>query len=980
MGELMLSPDQFDHHYPPSAPSPREPGWLVRMRKTRYLDSVEESRALKRTRSEEQLSGDKRLSLPPPSGLASRSSSHSRLWESRVEDSLSWQLRKEFSLSRFSERRVEGTEVAETRETRSESARRAEPTRDFPESSYIPPSSLRKHGSKTQLLYPPGSTEHIASEKTPAERPREKVVYENRPLPPAVVAVNIDVEPKRRSESRQRQPDDDYSERLMSPPPSLQPKSILKQSYAAQSFSSREISSTSSADFPAPPPSLAPRQSEDKNWGEMPRPSSTTFQEMSEEERFHQMQENLHRHRQRSVTPQQKKYPVSSFNGPFFRLEEVTPDGRSRPESVIPANERSESGLVESHERRYEGYSLSEMKTLSSSEAELRGHNAPRGEDSVVLWPPPSTKDRPRSQSAMARNITDPERIDEFRRQKALEEEAIRRREERIVRDQHKQLMAMQIQQRRLIEQRHEPSFLVPAPPSVASPDPELSRLVDHRPPPSEGGTNEVPTTRVFETRPISALSDDLRDTVTSPGGTTWKRTFLVEKPLDVARNEILTSEEILERERFEIDLLKRREAFVEKPEKQPEIFRTGRRWQPPPEKPYIWPSLRRPVTVEPTVEPVDFLPGVPKGMDDVGEYRWQPVVYDPAFKRERKNFTPQNSPPHSPRRGYGTGPLDEAAKRQTKFLVQPSPDGSHRPKPAFKGSRQPPSGGFYPHAPNAIKVVKRRTAQASALSPQSIPQDHEDVEVIHQKNYHRLENAYRDEAPRPQQRRSRRDERHSESQVLHDWEKIYDLPPHSSTITGKDAPHNIDVRRRLALFEQQQRQLRANSLDSPHVPTGEPVLVKVQPPRSSSVVTNGSLLRRVDAPPPSAPVSRMSTPPVRPPSSLHPTSPQSDARQRATAFVARATAPSPTPPSYERARRYVPPALPEGYRRGNSSPPRVSPSQGNTRRMVAAVREQAAASSSRLHSAASTPAPSRTPSLSAAARGAVSPASSRFL
>lgn len=36
----------------------------------------------------------------------------------------------------------------------------------------------------------------------------------------------------------------------------------------------------------------------------------------------------------------------------------------------------------------------------------------------------------------------------------------------------------------------------------------------------------------------------------------------------------------------------------------------------------------------------------------------------------------------------------------------------------------------------------------------------------------------------------------------LADWEKIYDLPAHSSTLTVKDVPLNVDVKRRLAQFE----------------------------------------------------------------------------------------------------------------------------------------------------------------------------------
>lgn len=41
---------------------------------------------------------------------------------------------------------------------------------------------------------------------------------------------------------------------------------------------------------------------------------------------------------------------------------------------------------------------------------------------------------------------------------------------------------------------------------------------------------------------------------------------------------------------------------------------------------------------------------------------------------------------------------------------------------------------------------------------------------------------------------------------AINDWEKIYDLPPHSSTITNRDPPPNIDVHRRLQLFEQRGR------------------------------------------------------------------------------------------------------------------------------------------------------------------------------
>lgn len=36
----------------------------------------------------------------------------------------------------------------------------------------------------------------------------------------------------------------------------------------------------------------------------------------------------------------------------------------------------------------------------------------------------------------------------------------------------------------------------------------------------------------------------------------------------------------------------------------------------------------------------------------------------------------------------------------------------------------------------------------------------------------------------------------------VNDWEKIYDLPAHASTITDRNVPSSVDVQRRLQLFE----------------------------------------------------------------------------------------------------------------------------------------------------------------------------------
>jgi hypothetical protein len=69
---------------------------------------------------------------------------------------------------------------------------------------------------------------------------------------------------------------------------------------------------------------------------------------------------------------------------------------------------------------------------------------------------------------------------------------------------------------------------------------------------------------RVFEARPMSAndLLYNNNEFATSGGGspTTWRRTYILDSRRTERvdeRNEILTSEERLHRERFDIDLLK---------------------------------------------------------------------------------------------------------------------------------------------------------------------------------------------------------------------------------------------------------------------------------------------------------------------------------------------------------------------------------------------------------------------------------------
>lgn len=60
----------------------------------------------------------------------------------------------------------------------------------------------------------------------------------------------------------------------------------------------------------------------------------------------------------------------------------------------------------------------------------------------------------------------------------------------------------------------------------------------------------------IYETRPITATSEE-GEHIYTPNPVTWKRLYIVDQSKPVARNEIITSEQLLEKERFDIDLLK---------------------------------------------------------------------------------------------------------------------------------------------------------------------------------------------------------------------------------------------------------------------------------------------------------------------------------------------------------------------------------------------------------------------------------------
>uniref|UniRef100_A0A915Q0N8 Uncharacterized protein n=1 Tax=Setaria digitata TaxID=48799 RepID=A0A915Q0N8_9BILA len=473
------------------------------------------------------------------------------------------------------------------------------------------------------------------------------------------------------------------------------------------------------------------------------------------------MKENLQQQKQRPQTPH--NLPHASFNGPFFTLEEIHTDHQRMP-SFSPLMKEHRTGIGECREEINHQMIRNQKRQNLANDLEKR----------FAHWLPSSSKqERERARSVppslKAKNITDPDRISEYRRQKELELEAIKLKEKKNKLWREKQARALELQERLYYEQakldRSSPVFGEPITESheelrqidVTAQKRQQERYFEKSPEPQ--------LMRVYETRPITATFEvsEQQDHIFSPSTATWKRLYIVDQPKPVAKNEIITSEQLLEKERFNIDLLKRREAFIEKPKPEPMIFRTGKRWKPPPEQSYVWPHVRKAKNTEPGFESSsNYSTDSAAGRTvESTEFRWQPVVHDPVFKQEHKNFTPENSLPGTPR-GFGAGPLDESAKRQIKNLVQPLPDGSHRPKPAFGGPRATPSGG------------------------------------------------------------------------IADWEKIYDLPPHSSTITTRETLRNVNVRGKLAAFENSSRQTTPSVLL--HFNSSA-----IQRPSSSAYATNVS-------------------------------------------------------------------------------------------------------------------------------------------
>ncbi|KAK6019344.1 hypothetical protein OSTOST_15024, partial [Ostertagia ostertagi] len=181
----------------------------------------------------------------------------------------------------------------------------------------------------------------------------------------------------------------------------------------------------------------------------------------------------------------------------------------------------------------------------------------------------------------------------------------------------------------------------------------------------------------------------------------------------------------------------------------------------------------------------------------------------------------------------------------------------------------------------------------------------------------------YRDTPSQARERSGRRSAGGRSEPAINDWEKIYELPPHSSTIVGKDVPTNIDVKRRLSNFQgsvqslqrRQESAQRSYSVDSQRRQHQEHPSTSLSQSRSPSTVAL-------------SPSSRTNTPTAI----------------RVRTKIGQVTAPGPSPASYERARAHLPRPLPPGYRLGDPQPdPRaLSPAPGHTKRMIRNMTESA--------------------------------------
>ncbi|VDO48640.1 unnamed protein product [Onchocerca flexuosa] len=222
--------------------------------------------------------------------------------------------------------------------------------------------------------------------------------------------------------------------------------------------------------------------------------SNPNSDSIDRENRLYQvMQENL---RQQNLRPQTPRHlPQASFNGPFFTLEEVHTEQQrfnfkyieiatvkitkqSRGIHQIPIGEyhvESDHQLIRRQQQDSANNSNHKLKSDSRSKSvsvmEINRmepeklQNNEIGESFVHWSSPPSKQERERAQSVppslRTRNITDPDRIDEYHRQKELELEAIRRKEEETIFWGKKQVIAYNLIENFVISPRNFYNFWI---------------------------------------------------------------------------------------------------------------------------------------------------------------------------------------------------------------------------------------------------------------------------------------------------------------------------------------------------------------------------------------------------------------------------------------------------------------------------------------------------------------------------------------
>ena len=113
------------------------------------------------------------------------------------------------------------------------------------------------------------------------------------------------------------------------------------------------------------------------------------------------------------------------------------------------------------------------------------------------------------------------------------------------------------------------------------------------------------------------------------------------------------------------------------------------------------------------------------------------------------------------------------------------------------------------PHAPNAAKTVKK---SAHSVGSGGNALEAHDTQIIHESTFHLINDpTQRHGSAAAGERRHRFFARAAQTRAplaaaYNDWEKVYDLPLHTSTITARDLPTNVSVQRRLEMLARSSR------------------------------------------------------------------------------------------------------------------------------------------------------------------------------